>query len=216
MKNLIIYDLDGTLVDTREDIALAANHMLRELKLPELSHSEISGFVGRGVFYLISNCLKSQDLKLVEKGIRLYRDYYAKHMLDHSVLFPGAREILDYYRAQKQIVMTNKPDPFSTNMLKALGVAEYLSQIIAGDTVYPKKPDPQGILAMMEQYKVNAAGVLFIGDSLIDIETARNAGVPIAVLTHGFSDREQLQSQAPELIADSFTELLQILKQKGW
>ena len=101
MKSLIIYDLDGTLVDTREDIARAANHMLEQMGHPAISVEEVSRHVGRGLQSLIRGCLKSEDPKAVEKGSKIYRDHYARHMLDSSRLYPGTREVLDYFKERK-------------------------------------------------------------------------------------------------------------------
>lgn len=216
MKKLIFYDLDGTLVDTRQDIAFSANHMLRQMKLPELEISEICDYVGRGVFHLISRCLKSTDPKKVEKGIEIYRKHYGEHMLDHSVLYPGVLPLLQHYKSAVQVVMTNKPDPYSSEILRALRVAEFFSDMIAGNSQYPKKPSPSGVAAMMRKFKIPAAEALFIGDSLIDIETARNAGISIAVLTHGFSNLKELELASPDVLAGDFKELLAFIQKKGW
>lgn len=212
MFKLLIYDLDGTLVDTREDIALSANHMLSQMGKPLLDHAEISSYVGRGVHHLISGCLKTVDSKQIEKGIKIYRNHYAEHMLDHSQLYPGAKEMLELYRARPQVVLTNKPNPFSRDLLAALGVADYFKEIIAGDSEYPKKPDPGAVYAMMKRFSSAPKETLFVGDSLVDIETAKNAGIAIAVVTHGFSSPGELQSAAPEAIVDSFEELMEWMK----
>lgn len=216
LKKIIFYDLDGTLVDTREDICLAANHMLAQMAAPQLAHEEIAGFVGHGVFHLISGCLKSEDPKRVEKGIKIYRTYYGEHMLDHSCLFPGTREILEYYKQSVQLVFTNKPNPYSYDMLQSLGVGDFFKEVIASGGEYPKKPDPSAIHAMLKRFRGELHEALFIGDSLVDIETARNARIEVAVITHGFSDRKTLQSASPDMIAEDFPDLLRQIKNKGW
>ncbi len=215
-KQLIIHDLDGTLVDTREDIACAANHMLRQMGLPELLADEIAGYVGRGVYALISNCVKSTDPKKVEKATKIYRNFYAEHMLDHSRVYPGAVEVLNYFKDRRQMVLTNKPNPYSFDLLKALGVGDYFFDVVAGDEVYPKKPDPTAVFAMLEKFSLTPAQALLIGDSLVDIETARHAKIEAVVLTHGFSSLEELQSAVPDLIAADFVELMKKIKEKGW
>lgn len=216
MKQLIIYDLDGTLVDTREDIARSANHMLSQMELPAIPKEEVARYVGRGLFQLIQSCLKTEDPKKIEKGAKIYRSFYAEHMLDYSALYPGAREILEYFKGRKQGVLTNKPNPFSENLLKALGVGSYFDMIVAGDSEYPKKPSPAAVHAMMHRWQVSPAQTLFVGDSLVDIETARNAGVEIAVVSHGFSSRKELQSASPEILVSGFPELLEKLKGLKW
>ena len=216
LKKLIFYDLDGTLVDTKEDIARAANFMLQKMGAPPIDVEEIAGYVGLGVFHLIGNCLKTEDAKRIEKGIKIYRTYYGEHMLDHSRLFPGVPEMLEHFKGGTQLVFTNKPNPYSYDMLKALGVVGFFAEVLAGGGDYPKKPDPAGVLAMLEKFKVPAEQALFIGDSRVDIETARKSGIEAAVITHGFSDREALQSASPDMIAEDFVELLQKIKEKGW
>lgn len=212
MIKLIFYDLDGTLVDTRKDIALSANAMREQMGLPLLDHAEITSYVGRGVHHLISGCLKTDDIKTIEKGIKLYRGHYSKHMMDHSRLYDGAQAMLEFYKDRRQVVLTNKPNPFSRDMLTQLGVAGYFEEILAGDSEYAKKPDPAAVFAMMTRFSVSAQETLFVGDSLVDIETARNAGVRIAVLTHGFSTKSELQSASPDTIKDHFSELLEWMK----
>jgi phosphoglycolate phosphatase len=216
MKELILYDLDGTLVDTRRDITLSVNHMLAELGKPALAQAEIEGYVGRGLHNLIKKSLKTDDLKLIEKGSKIYRDYYGKHMLDHTALYPHARETLDYFKSRKQAVVTNKPNPFSQDILTALGVAAYFMEIVAGNSGYPIKPDPVAILSMMKKENIPAGAALFVGDSLIDIETARRAGIEIAVITHGFMAADGLKSAAPEFIVADFPEFLDTARKKGW
>jgi phosphoglycolate phosphatase len=210
---LFFYDLDGTLVDTRADIAAAANHMLQEFGKPPASVKEISRYVGRGLHYLLQGCLKTQDESILEKGSKIYRNYYAAHMLDHSKLYPGAKETLESLKGKKQVVLTNKPDPFSKDLLAALGVSHYFTDIIPGNSVYPKKPDPAAILAIMKREKIAASETLFVGDSCVDIETARNAGVGVVVLTHGFEEEAALKAAGPDKIFKDFYGFLEYIKQ---
>ncbi len=216
MKRLIIYDLDGTLVDTREDIACAANDMLKKLGGSPLTTAAVAAFVGKGLHALIRGCLKTEDPKKIEQGSKIYRAYYAEHMLDHSKLYPGAVEFLEYFKLRKQAVITNKPNPYSREILEALGIARYFIEIVAGDSDYPKKPDPAAVLSVMKREKVNPSSTLFVGDSAIDIETARNAGISAAVVTHGFSHRDELQSKRPDALVKDFFELLSQARKERW
>ncbi|HXV27332.1 MAG TPA: HAD-IA family hydrolase [bacterium] len=215
-KRLIIYDLDGTLVDTREDIARSANHMREVFNLAPLDQAVIEGFVGRGLHFLVKSCLQTDDPKTLEKGSKIYRAFYAEHMLDHTLLYPGAKEVLDFFKDRLQAVITNKPNPYSRQILEALGVAGYFVEIVAGDTDYPKKPDPSAVLAIMEREKITSTETLFVGDSVIDIETGRNAGVETVVISHGFEGEDTLQSENPEAVVSSFSELLVLARQKEW
>ncbi|MBI3333714.1 MAG: HAD-IA family hydrolase [Candidatus Omnitrophica bacterium] len=215
-KRLIVYDLDGTLVDTREDIAQSANHMLGRMGLAPLSVQEISGFVGDGVVSLVQGCLRSQDPQRVEEGVRIYRAYYGSHFLDRSRLYPGARELLDHFNEKKQAVITNKPNPFSLDILKGLGVAGYFAEVIAGSVDYPAKPHPAALLAVMARSGAEPPQTLLIGDSPIDIELGRGAGVETVALTHGFGRRQEIEAAAPAAIVADFKEMLQLAKERGW
>ncbi len=216
MKQLIIYDLDGTLVDTREDIARAANYLRSVMNLSPLTRETISGFVGRGVFHLVSNCLGTQDPKQVEKGIKIYRDYYGRHMLDNTALYPDTGEILAYFKNKNQAVVTNKPNPYSKDILHALGVGSYFLDIIAGDSEHPKKPDPAALFFLMKKCRAGKGETLFVGDSVVDIETARNAGVEIAIVSHGFEKENDLKSASPDFMVKNFKELLALAGSRKW
>ncbi len=216
MKKLIIYDLDGTLADTRQDIIAGVQHMLKVMELPVVDGALIERYVGRGVHHLIQNSMRTDNPKTVEKGIKIYREHYAAHMMDHTRLYPGALEILNYFKKRKQAVITNKPNPFSKDILSALKVADYFSDIVAGDSEFSKKPDPAAALHIMKREKVSAEEALFIGDSLVDIETARNAGIEIVVLTHGFGSENELKSASPAGVFQGFPQLLEYIKEKNW
>ncbi len=216
MYKLILYDLDGTLIDTREDIVRAANFMRRETGMPPLTAEEVSQYVGQGLAHLIQKCLETDDPRKVERSSKIYRDYYAKHMLDHSRLYPRALDVLDYFKNRKQAVVTNKPDPFSTEMLKALGAGDYFFEVVAGNSKYPQKPDPAAFFGLMEKTATKPQDVLFIGDSGIDIETGRRAGVDTVVVLHGFGTENELRSARPKAIFLDFQELLTAAKKENW
>ncbi len=215
-KRLILYDLDGTLVDTSEDIAQAVNYMLAQLGRPPLPRQSIMRFVGRGVEQLIRECLTTHDTGMIERGMCVYRTHYAEHLLDHSVLYPGAQAVLDYFKDRAQAVITNKPDPFSSDILAGLGVAGYFLDVIAGNSTYPRKPDPAGIHSLMQTHGVSPAQTLFIGDSAVDVATGRNAGVETAVVSHGFADAEEIAGASPDVVVAHFEEFLTVAKQRGW
>ena len=216
MKKLILYDLDGTLADTRRDIINGVRHALKTLNGPELTDDEIKDCVGTGLHALIRDVFRTQDEALADKGAKLYREHYKKHMLDHTTLYPGAREFLKYFKDRKQAVITNKPDPFSSQILEALGVAGYFIAILVGDNGLPFKPDPAAVRHLMEKTGAATEEVLFVGDSPIDIQAARNAGVEIVTLSHGFASESTLSEAKPDYIVRNFEELLGLAREKGW
>lgn len=216
MKKLILYDLDGTLADTRRDIINGVRYALETLKGPDLTDEEIKDCVGTGLHALIKQVFRTEDEKLADRGAKLYREHYKKHMLDHTRLYDGAREFLEHFADRKQAVITNKPNPFSSQILEALGVAHFFIAILAGDNGLPFKPDPAAIHHLMEGTDAKEEEVLFVGDSPVDIQAARNAGVEIVTLSHGFASETTLREAKPDHIVHDFNELLRLAQEKGW
>lgn len=216
MKKLILYDLDGTLADTRQDIIQSVRFALRELSGPQLTDDEIKECVGTGLHALVKKVFRTEDEVLAEKGSQLYREHYKQHMLDHTYLYPGARDFLEHFKTRKQAVITNKPNPYSSQILQALGVADYFLAILAGDNGLPFKPDPAAIHHLIGATDVSEADTIFIGDSPIDIEAARNAGIEVATLSHGFAPETVLVEAKPDYLVRDFSELFQLAQEKGW
>jgi phosphoglycolate phosphatase len=208
--------LDGTLVDTRKDIVLSAQYMTEQMGGPRLTFEEVCGYVGWGLHDLVGKCLQSTDRREMEKGAEIFRTHYREHMLDHSILYPGARDMLEYFSDRFQAVMTNKPNPFSEQILNALGVAGYFFEIIPGNAAHPKKPDPQALFFMMRKSGCGAGESLFVGDSMIDIEAGRNAGIATVVMSHGFMGEAELKSCGPDFLVRNFDELMGLAKKEGW
>ena len=141
-KKLIGYDLDGTLVDTRRDIICGVRHMLAELKKPVLTDVEIEKFVGEGLHHLVAMAMGETDPKAVERGARILRKYYEAHLLDFTRLYPQAQETLERFKEQIQVVVTNKPEPFTSRILNELKVMPYLSGVFTGGNGFKHKHDP--------------------------------------------------------------------------
>lgn len=215
-KKLVFYDLDGTLADTRKDIVLAANHMMEAMGQPPLGAREIQRYVGSGLRDLVGRCLKAQDPEVIERGTRIFKERYSKHYLDYTRLYPGVLEILEHFKACRQFVVTNKPNPIATEILEALGIGNYFEAIIAGNSGYPPKPDPTIFLNLMEEGGMTPQETLLIGDSLIDIEAGERAGIPVAVLTQGFSEEHELKTKNPALLFADIQALLAYAREAGW
>lgn len=214
-KRLIIYDLDGTLVDTAEDITEAINAMLVQLSASTLPRDRIRHYVGRGLHDLVGRCLDTTDPALLSCGLRAFEAYYGAHLTDHSRLYPGVREALEHFKSRLQIIFTNKPNPYAKDLVEALGIGGYFQEILAGGAA-PKKPDPSVLLALMQRMTVRPDEALLIGDSLIDVQTGRNAGILTVILGQGFEDRQTLTAAAPDVMVDHMEAFLQLAKQRGW
>ena len=212
MIKLIIYDLDGTLIDSRLDIANAVNWTLQELGVGPLPIERISSFVGNGVQNLIRRSLqeiKAEPLPSLERPIKLFRRRYGEHLLEHTRLYPAVRKVLEFYKDRKQAVITNKPEEFSLQILRELGVDSYFFKVIGGDKGFPRKPAPEPVHEILRLAAVSQDQAVFVGDSATDVETGRNAGVKTIAVTYGFGQREEIAKAEPDLILNDLEELIQ-------
>ncbi|MCL5670243.1 MAG: HAD-IA family hydrolase [Acidobacteria bacterium] len=211
---LLIFDLDGTLVDSELDLALSVNFVLQEMGQKPLSVERIASYVGRGVRVLVSRALGPDATEDdVERGNNLFLDHYCRHMLDHTVPYPGVREALEGLRGRKMAVLTNKPVKFSRLMLAGLGLTEHFSYIYGGNSFENKKPDPVGVFQLMGDFDTAAGETLMIGDSVSDVLAGRNAGVWTCGVSYGFGS-PTLKETPPDLIIGDLRELPRLLDGK--
>ncbi len=204
----LIFDLDGTLIDSKLDLALAVNAVLAEMARGPLPHDQIFGYIGQGAPNLIARSLgdgaTDQECR---RGLEFFFQYYSIHKLDNTVLYPGVRETLDALSGMPMAVLTNKPVGASRGILQGLGLAESFRIIYGGNSFERKKPDPVGVETILRQLGAAPEQVMFVGDSEIDVQTARNAGTWICGVTYGFGSH-RLAEYPPDLLVDSLTELL--------
>jgi phosphoglycolate phosphatase len=187
--DLVIFDLDGTLIDSSRDLANSVNATRAHLDLPPLENETVYSYVGNGAPVLIRRALGpdySEDE--VQSALLYFLAYYRDHMLDHTVLYAGVREILDRLRdARVQMaVLTNKPVRFSQAIIDGLGLTAHFRRVYGGNSFEQKKPHPIGIETLMAEYGASCGQTLMVGDSAIDVQTARNAHVKACGVTWGF------------------------------
>ncbi len=212
---LLIFDLDGTLADTQQDLALSVNAMREALGLPPLSAETISTYVGRGVTVLVQRALgNSFTIAEINRAQVFFLNHYRQHMLDHTVVYSGVQEALEKLRARHLAVLTNKPVRFSRDMLAGLGIASYFSRVYGGDSFEQKKPDPMGALRLMEETGAPAGQTLIVGDSDTDVQTGRNAGAWTCGVTYGYG-APSLETSPPDLLLSDLRELPKMLEASG-
>jgi phosphoglycolate phosphatase len=180
---LAVFDLDGTLVDSREDLYLAVAHALSELGLPPRSREEVVSFVGDGAVALVTRAIAPRE-HLLETAVALWREHYARHLLDHTRLYPGIAAVLGSARIPLA-VHTNKPGSMARKILEGLGVLSRFVDVVGGDEA-ARKPDPSGLLGIAVRVGVSAEETVLIGDSLVDHATAVSAGVRFVPVSWGF------------------------------
>jgi phosphoglycolate phosphatase len=185
-KQLLIFDLDGTLADTRADLTTAVNLTRARYGLPPLTVETLSGYVGDGVRKLVERSLQGTDADL-EEALAMYRGFYLDCMLDETALYPGAEQGLQslFEEGHRLAVLSNKPGDPSRTILRHLGVDRLFVRILGGGDLPNLKPAPDGILALIEETGVGSENVWMIGDHHTDLEAAHNAGVKSGFVTYG-------------------------------
>jgi phosphoglycolate phosphatase len=207
--NLIIFDLDGTLADSKLDLAHSVNATREHYGLPLLDNELVSSYVGNGAPVLIRRALgPDYGEEEIQKALEFFLAYYREHMLDHTTLYPTVRESLDRLRAAGVTlsVLTNKPVRFSQEILAGLGVGDHFFRVYGGNSFEQKKPDPAGVQSLLAESGVPREQAILVGDSAVDVLTARNAGVAVCGVTYGFQP-ETLDEQPPDFKVDRMEQL---------
>src|SRR6476646_3894811 len=220
---LLIFDLDGTLIDSREDLANSINAMLRHFGKKELPHEVIASYIGDGAPMLVRRSLGDPDDENVVQHARLYfMSWYREHKLDNTYVYDGVKEALTAIQksrngasnqanqALKMAVLSNKPVGPSRAIVEALGLGPYFFQVYGGNSFHTKKPDPAGVQILLEEACVQPEETIIIGDSDIDVLTARNSGIYSVGVTYGLA-RHTLQDAPPDVLIDPPNELALVL-----
>ncbi|HEY6101411.1 MAG TPA: HAD-IA family hydrolase [Anaeromyxobacter sp.] len=204
MARLAIFDLDGTLVDSLDDLRASVNHALRTVGLPPRSREEVQGFVGEGVRVLLERAV-APEVQLLEPALAAWRPHYDAHCLDHTRPYPGIEALLAG-AGRVLAVHTNKPGGLARKVLAGLGLLPRFAAVTGGDEA-PRKPDPGGAREIMARLGASPGETVFVGDSRVDAATARAAGVRFVAVTWGFASRAELASAGATAFADSAAEL---------
>ncbi len=204
---VLIFDLDGTLIDSKLDLALAVNATLEHMGRAPLPHETIYSYVGRGAEALVRSALGAgaTDDEACE-GHSYFLTHYRRHMLDNTVTYPGVREALAEFAGHDMAVLTNKPVRFSQAILDGLGIAKYFKFVYGGNSFEKKKPDPMGVSTLLRDLRAALNESMMVGDSEVDVLTARNAGIFSCGVTYGLG-LAGMQLHPPDIMVNSLTEL---------
>ncbi|MFW1677471.1 phosphoglycolate phosphatase [Pontibacter sp. JAM-7] len=216
LPQLVMFDLDGTLVDSVPDLAVAVDRMLQALDRPVAGEQKVRQWVGNGAAVLVQRALSGAikvepqlDAALTKRALALFMSFYAEATAEHSVLYPGVRSCLDQLQQAGVALglVTNKPICFTTPLLAQLGLSSYFAVVLGGDSVAVKKPDPQMLFACLQAAEVAPEMSLMVGDSKNDVLAARAAGCPVACVSYGYNHGESIVASSPDLLVDSLMEL---------
>ncbi|HWY45284.1 MAG TPA: HAD-IA family hydrolase [Candidatus Sulfotelmatobacter sp.] len=203
----LVFDLDGTLIDSKMDLVNGVNATLRELKREALPTDLVASYVGSGAPVLIRRALGGNPSEEeLRRALAFFLVHYEEHKLDHTRLYPGVAETLEQLKNLPMSVLTNKPAKISVRILEGLGVAQYFRSIYGGNSFETKKPDPLGAKQILNEFNVSAQEVAMVGDSEVDVQTARNAGMPSVIVNFGFGTHDRAAHPA-DVYIDQFKEL---------
>lgn len=217
----LIFDMDGTMVDSKDDIAAAANHALRILGHAPLPHAQLYGYIGHGARVLLASGLRGAlttdpdpDLaRQVAEGLPHFLRYYHDHLVDHTQLFPGVAETLAEFgrRGKVMAVATNKDSALTRQILEILGVVEHFTLILGPDNVQHRKPHRESIDRILRELHIEPDRAAMIGDSDVDVQTGRNAGVRTFAVSYGHRTRQALLEAGADTVVDDVRELLTLI-----
>lgn len=207
----LVFDLDGTLIDSKMDLVNSVNATLREMKREALPKDVVASYVGSGAPVLIRRSLggnpSEEELK---RALAFFLVYYEEHKLEHTRLYPGVAETLAELKSLPMSVLTNKPEKISVRILEGLGIAQYFRSVYGGNSFETKKPDPAGAKQIFSEFALKANETAMVGDSEVDVQTARNAGMASVIVNFGFGTHDRALHPA-DLYVDQFEELLRLV-----
>ena len=209
----VAFDLDGTLIDSRHDLASSVNHVLRTMRLPELAPETLYGYVGDGARVLVERALGPERCARVDEGMALFLEWYGAHLLDATVPYPGIIELLDALavRSVAISVLTNKPIGLTRTILDGLALSGRFAGVIGGDSLPVRKPNPAGLDELCRLTGTPRDETLLVGDSTIDVETARAGGVAFCGVSWGLSP-DALIAAAPERLVHDAAAILTVVE----
>jgi phosphoglycolate phosphatase len=215
----VTIDLDGTLLDTIPDLAVAANRMLQELARPPLEVELIRTFVGKGISRLVERTLAAGfddavDEELIKRGQRIFERHYTDVNGRHTTIYPGVKEPLTRLREQHfpLACVTNKSERFTVPLLGMIGLASYFEHVVCGDTLARKKPDPAPLLYACDALKIRPSEMLMIGDSVNDTQAARAAGCPVFCVTYGYNEGFDVRELDSDALVDSLEDAVTLIQ----
>jgi phosphoglycolate phosphatase len=210
----VLFDLDGTLIDSRLDIAAAANTARARYGLPALPLQTVLGYIGRGVDHLLRCSLGDAATdERMKGGLEALMDYYAHHLVDHTTVYPGVRPFLDLLQARgiPMGVVSNKPHSLTLRALKELNLEGHFGAALGADATERKKPHPEPLLTALKTLGAEPGNSVMIGDSSVDAQAGRAAGMAVGLVAHGFTHRSELEKEEADWVVDKMEEFTDLV-----
>lgn len=204
--NLFIFDLDGTLVNTLEDIASSVNHTLGQLKKDAIPLDAVRQYVGDGIETLMERSLGGRSERLNE-AVAVYKEHHRRHLVVRSSLYPSVRETLEHFKSLPMAVISNKTMEFVAPLIDRLGIGQYFKLVIGADYGLPLKPAPDAIQLILSKFNVPKDRAVIVGDGTTDVRAGKAAGIITCSVTYGFRSEEELRKAGPDHIIHAFADL---------
>jgi phosphoglycolate phosphatase len=208
----ILFDLDGTLIDSKRDLANSVHFLQRRYHRKPSSDEQISQFIGDGVVKLVERAIGQRPAGQIRRAVALFKKHYRRHALDHTSVYPGVIDTLEHFRRRKLAVVTNKPVRVSRRILRGLNLMRYFQVVLGGDSVERKKPHPEGPLLALEQLGVSPRRAVMVGDGFQDVMAGRAARMRTIGIRSNIGDWKLLRRSRPTLTVKSVNELVRIIR----
>ncbi|MGH9843358.1 MAG: HAD family hydrolase [Blastocatellia bacterium] len=213
----LLFDLDGTLVDSRADLINSVNWTLEELGRRPLPDSRVMSFIGEGARLLVERALRAtQDREPetsdVDRALKTFRRHYREHLLDQTRVYPEVEETLGLLGRLPKVVVTNKPYEFTIALLEGIGLLHHFQMILGGDSLPERKPSPMMLLEAARRCDVRVSNCLMVGDSWVDVEAGRSAGMKTCGYVPGFRGRTELAGAGADYLIERFSELRMLIE----
>ncbi|MBQ27555.1 MAG: HAD family hydrolase [Nitrospiraceae bacterium] len=205
--DLIIFDLDGTLIDSKKDIATAVNLTLTDMGMATLNEQVIYGYVGEGVRRLLKQSVGIENHSRCTEALKIFRQHYLEHLLDTTRFHPGIDGVLAHFSHKPKAIVTNKPTDYTMAILEGLAVVDQFEMVIGSEGTQELKPHPAMILKAVEGFKVDRSKAVMVGDSVLDVQAAQAAGTKSCAVGYGMGVRSQLEASRPNFFCEYAKEL---------
>ena len=207
---LIMFDLDGTLVDTSKDITNALNYAIKPYGLKDLTVEDTIKMIGEGITRLIEKVLSDEKSQWRDEVIKRFLAYYSEHLIDYSSVYPYVRETLEKLNGYRKAVISNKKEYLSMKLLDKLGLLKYFNLVIGSDTTSERKPSPIPVIHVFTRLGIDPDESIIVGDSNYDIEAGKKAGIKTVAVTYGYRERHYLKEA--DYIIDNIKDLVTVLE----
>jgi phosphoglycolate phosphatase len=209
--DLIVFDLDGTLIDSKADIAFAVNQTFIKMGIPTMPIDEIEAFVGTGVSPLLTDKMRQQNPDRIKEGFKVFTQLYKDSMLKETKLYPGVLDVLNHFSSKQKVILTNKRFEFVDPILNGMGISNYFVMKLGADSLPFKKPDPRTLLHICEHLKIAPNKTLMVGDTETDIKTGLAAQTKTCAVTYGYGSEIELNQLAPDFMISKIAQLINLI-----